>query len=234
MKVKFLQESEIENSANLLLKAYEEQFDLKPSPPVPVDEIVECCLEIDFRFNNLETLLDRKDVLGAIWIEDKKIVIDESLDPSINPLALGRFNFTLGHEAGHWILHRHHFLALSMQGGLFEQKTEPSIVCRDGDNAPEEWQANTFSSYLLMPQQMIFNVWEEINGTLRPQYISEDFNTKNNRGDKNFVPTVEIARQMSKRFNVSSQAMQIKLKKLGLLNTSLEANVLFDKWQNTH
>lgn len=233
MKIKFLQENEIENAANLLLKAYEDQFETKLVPPIPVDEIVECCLEIDFRFNNLEKMLQRKDVLGAIWIEDKKIVIDESLDPSTNPQITGRFNFTLAHEAGHWTLHRNHYLALSKQIGLFESKNDPSIICRDGDNAPEEWQANTFASYLLMPQQMIFNVWEEINGTMRPELISEGLNNRSQLADKNFASSVDIARQMSKIFGVSAQAMQIKLKKVGLLKTSIETSVLFEKWGST-
>jgi len=106
-------------------------------------------------------------------------------------------------------------------------------VCRDGDNAPEEWQANTFAAYLLMPQQMIFNAWEQTNGTLRPQYISQSINTNSQLGEKNFVSSVEIARQLSGIFNVSAQAMQIKLNKLGLLKTSSEPSALFDKWKST-
>ncbi len=46
---------------------------------------------------------------------------------------------------------------------------------------------------------------------MRPQLISEGFN-KNQLADKNFAVSVDIARQMSKIFGVSAQAMQIKLK----------------------
>lgn len=234
MRVKYLPENEIEISANQLLKHYERQFEIKLAPPVPVDEIVECCLEIDFRFNNLEKLLGSKGILGAIWIEDKKIVIDESLDPSNNPQITGRFNFTLAHEAGHWALHREHYLALAKQRGLFEQSNEPSIICRDGDNAPEEWQANTFASYLLMPQQMVFDAWERIYGTLRPQHISEELKPTDYKIDKDFIPSLQISRQLAKDFGVSAQAMQIRLKKLNLLKTSFEPNTLFNKWHAKH
>ena len=47
------------------------------------------------------------DILGAIFFDERRIVIDESLDPEENPSKEGRYRFTLAHEGGgHWRLHR--------------------------------------------------------------------------------------------------------------------------------
>jgi hypothetical protein len=49
------------------------------------------------------------DILGAIFFEQKRIVIDESLDPDENPAKEGRYRYTAAHEVGHWRLHRQLF-----------------------------------------------------------------------------------------------------------------------------
>ena len=47
------------------------------------------------------------DILGAIYFDERRIVIDESLDSEERPEFEGRYRFTLAHEgAGHWRLHR--------------------------------------------------------------------------------------------------------------------------------
>ena len=47
------------------------------------------------------------DILGAMFFDEDRIVIDESLDPEENPSKEGRYRFTLAHEGGgHWRLHR--------------------------------------------------------------------------------------------------------------------------------
>ncbi len=47
------------------------------------------------------------DTLGAIIFDERRIVIDESLDPEENAFKEGRYRFTLAHEGGgHWRLHR--------------------------------------------------------------------------------------------------------------------------------
>lgn len=230
MKVKFLPEKEIEVSANILLAGYEKQFGISLSPPIPVDEIAECHLELDLRFDDLCKLFGRTNVLGAIWIKDKKIKIDESLEPYANPRCLGRYRFTLSHELGHWCLHREFLLARSAQLSLFETSDAPSVICRAGDTAPEEWQANTFASYLLMPEQMIFDAWEEFHGNFSPVYTSgnTDFVNKN---PFNSRPSVtDVARRMAEKFEVSVQAMEIRLKSLNLLKNTAASPVLFSKY----
>ncbi len=230
MKVKFLPEKEIEVSANILLDGYKKQFDISLSPPIPVDEIAECHLELDLRFDDLCKLFRRTNVLGAIWIKDKRIKIDESLEPFANPLCLGRYRFTLSHELGHWCLHRDFLLARSAQLSLFDATNEPSVICRAGDTAPEEWQANTFASYLLMPEQMIFDAWEELHGNFSPVFTKGGANFINGNQFNSGVSTTGVARKMAEKFEVSVQAMEIRLKSLNLLKNTVASPVLFNKY----
>ena len=233
MKVKFLEEKAIEAEAALLLKAYEQQFDMRIAPPVPIEEIIECHLELDLRFGNLEIRFGRKEVLGAIWIKEKKIVVDESIDPTTYPAKNGRYRFTLGHEVGHWVLHRGYYFAQSLQFDLFGASDQPSIVCRNGDTAPIEWQANAFSACVLMPKELVQDAWEQKQGTLRPYDATDDVRVLSSKwsSGEDEVPIVQIAREMAGPFQVSPQAMQIKLTGLGLIQLHKESSALFDKWK---
>jgi hypothetical protein len=230
VKVKYLEESEIATEAALLIQGYEKQFDVRLSPPVPIDEIAECHLELDLRFVNLESNLNRKDVLGAIWIEEKRVAIDDSLDPTSYPFKAGRYRFTLAHEVGHWALHRSYFFARGQQSGLFGDANEPSIVCRDGDSQPIEWQANAFAAHVLMPKQMVYDAWEQQHGTLKPYDAADEVGCVASNGGVVNAPTVEISRRLAKHFHVSAQAMQIRLTGFGFIRLNKEATVLFEKW----
>lgn len=232
MKVKFLRPEEIESEANTLLGRYEQQFGLVASPPVPLDEIAECCLELDLKIVNLAQKLQRGDALGAIWIADKRVMIDESLDPSTAPAKLGRYRFTLAHEIGHWVLHRLLFLALLQQSSLFGTETEPSVICRAGDPQPIEWQANAFAAYALMPTEMVYNAWEQARGSLKPYIAADEIADLSAKWSlaEDHTPSVSAAREMAKHFQVSAQAMQIRLTGLGLIKLHEDAPELFNKW----
>ena len=96
------------------------------------------------------------DILGAMFFDERRIVIDESLDPEENPSKEGRYRFTLAHEGGgHWRLHRHLFAKDPAQTSLFGEPTPPSVVCRSSQaKEPIEWQADFYASCLLMPRDL--------------------------------------------------------------------------------
>jgi hypothetical protein len=81
------------------------------------------------------------DILGAIFFDDRRVVIDEGLDPEENPTKEGRYRFTLAHEGGgHWRLHRHLFAKDSAPRPLFETPSLPSVICRSSQaKEPIEW-----------------------------------------------------------------------------------------------
>src|SRR3712207_7120539 len=58
----------------------------------------------------------------------------------------GRFRFTIGHEVGHWELHRRHLQLQRSQDDLFQKRPEPSIVCRTSQQKERiELQADVFA-----------------------------------------------------------------------------------------
>lgn len=100
--VDYLSPQAIEREANALLASFETKHGKILSLETPLDEIVEFHLGLTCEMADL----GHEAILGQIDIEDKIIRINENLDTSAYPNKEGRFNYTLGHEAGHWVLHR--------------------------------------------------------------------------------------------------------------------------------
>ena len=85
------------------------------------------------------------DILGAIFFEQKRIVIDESLDPDANPAKEGRYRYTAAHEVGHWRLHRALFGRDPSQTSLLDANTA-SVICRTSQaKARIELQADLYA-----------------------------------------------------------------------------------------
>lgn len=230
MNVKFLPEAHIERAANELLFAYGQKFGEVAAPPVPAEEILECHLGLSLDFDDLRARFGDASILGAIWIDTEEVLIDQSLDPSADRRREGRCRFTVAHEAGHWVLHRHQLL--EVRGApLFDGKPEPSVICRDTARKPPiEQQADYFASFLLMPVEMVRRQWEAVTGR-HEAYVAED-EIAELRGRFNLTddaqPTVEIAKRMASVFRVSGQAMQIRLVGLKLILPQKPPPSLFD------
>lgn len=229
-KVRYLRRTEIENATLCLLAEYGRKYGEVVEPPIPVEEILEAHLGLTLDFENLAERLGLGDVLGATWIRGRRVLVDQSLDPTENPPKEGRYRFTLAHELGHWELHRHHFLSDVAQGQLFDEKREPSIVCRTSSRKdPMEWQADTFSGYLLMPEDMMLQAWKIRQGNCEPYIAKEEMTDLSARWGltEDSRPTVDVARELAREFNVSGQAMQIRLIGLGLIKTENPGPGLF-------
>jgi hypothetical protein len=159
--VPFLPETAIERDATALLTEYAHARGVSITPPIPIEDIVEKHLKLRIEFDDTHKLFriprdpDRgADILGAIFFDEARIVIDESLDPVERRGVEGRYRFTLAHEGGgHWRLHRWIFASDLAQAGLFVGPEAPSFICRSSEaKRPEEWQADFYASCLLMPQ----------------------------------------------------------------------------------
>lgn len=149
----------------------------------------------------------------------RTVIIDNSL------LKAGmerRYRYTMGHEAGHDILHRGYFLFNQDQQDMFNSISEPLIQCRavalNGKTKPVsewtdqdsmEWQANYLSSALLMPSFMV----KDLVDYLELQHFLF--------GDEAYIHGT------AKFFNVSRQAAEYRLKELGYIKvTDEEAPVI--------
>jgi hypothetical protein len=60
------------------------------------------------------------------------------------------------------------------RASLFDGSTEPTVICRSTRaKDPIEWQADFFSSCLLMPRRQVHDEWKECLGRTRPLLLSE-------------------------------------------------------------
>lgn len=175
------------------------------APPVPVEELLEVHLRLTFEIAGLRELFAAGDVLGAIWMADRTVRVDARLDPTVHPTMLGRYRYTLAHEAAHWCLHRRLFL---------RDTAAPAFVCRAAHaKRPVEWQADYFAAHLLMPSHLLRAAWEDWHGNLCPAAFGD------------LVAAEQFARPLAERFEVSAEAMRIRLEELELLQLRHEVVV---------
>lgn len=240
INVKFLPGQQIERDALGLLESYSHEQGIPIQVPIPVDEILETHLRLSLDFDDLQTVLGVPDVLGALWADKREVVIDESLVPEEHPEMEGRFNFSVGHEIGHWRLHRQYLASAGGQVAMFsDDEPKPTVICRTSQKKePIEWQADYFSSCLLMPRQCVLDAWSDRFGSLKPivyaDIAEQDWTKRPTRRGLKPVGLVlqsaieqtyephgyafeTIAKEFKSIFRVSTQAMRIRLENLGLL-----------------
>jgi hypothetical protein len=244
--VPFLSEKEIETSAALLLVDFgglRNGGSIKP--PVPIEEVLEKHLRLTLDFDDLHGKLriprdgEEPEVLGALWAASGEVFIDESLDPDEHPEREGRYRFTLAHEVGHWCLHKNYLTSPSQQeADLFGHGRPPTVICR-ASQAKEriERQADLFAASLLMPEGWVRIIWRELFSRSNPLVFSawqdSDWarphmgwrgagllaapvaDTFDPRAVEHFFYRASV--HMAPRFNVSVQAMRVRLEQLGLL-----------------
>ncbi len=136
------------------------------------------------------------------------VIIDTTLT---SDNQLNRYRYTAGHESGHWLLHRGYYYYDPNQLTFFEL-TSPYIKCRAtsldiyfgdthnwSDERWMEWQADKFSSCLLMPRAAVI--------VLMKNNESYGFDEE------------EIVLLTSETFKVSREAAYYRLKDLGIIKT---------------
>ena len=219
LKVPYLPDATIEASASALLAAYARRVGSPIRPPVPVESILQDHLRLHLGFDDLRTRLGVPDVLGAsIWTAVTWSSI-RTLDPDEHSSVLGRYQFTLAHEMGHWELHRALFEFQQRQEDLFDRPSAPSIVCRTSQAKERiELQADAFAAALLMPKAQVITHWQQLIDSgrrLRPGARQDEL--------------IEVAvRPLAKTFEVSAQAMRIRLEGLGCRREVEETASLFE------
>ncbi|MEX2670893.1 MAG: ImmA/IrrE family metallo-endopeptidase [Phycisphaeraceae bacterium] len=219
-KVPFLHQKSIEGHAQLLLDEWAEAHPPITEPPVPIEDMLELHLGLEFMLADLQGEYGSPDVLGAIWFGDRMVKVDQSLEPTNAPKMLGRYRFTIAHEVGHWRLHRQHLMEDPSAEFLFQEKCEPAFVCRSNANPPEEIQANAFAACVLMPRRLMFDAWAQWRGSEDPVAISEL--SMNDHQISEEAAMDKFCRPLAEQFEVSAQAMRYRLQKLELLVKKIE------------
>ena len=100
----------------------------------------------------------------------------------------GRLRFTLAHELAHYILHKRIFSGTGVAAALYNHDTDEDAT---------EWQANYLAKALLMPNGQVKRRFY----ALRPMCWSKH----------------EFVCKMAETFEVSKQAMEIRLKEFALI-----------------
>ena len=196
IEVPYLTDGEIEESAESLLDSFNRARQPILQPPVPLDDEILYFLGLRLHMDDLHArfgvprIAGRVDILAALWIEEREIRVDESLDPVENPEAEGRYYFSIGHEIGHWELHRHQIMATSAEPLLLVEHPSP-VVCRSQDlqvgsskqsygmrqqreaRTRMEFQANEFAACLLMPRALVQAVWQHKFGNSDPVFVED-------------------------------------------------------------
>jgi len=240
-KVPYLTPDAIEQDAAALLDEYARARGVVIVPPIPIEDILEKHLKLGIEFDDTHSLFGiprlgtAPDILGAMFFNEERIVLDESLDPEEHPAMEGRYRFTLAHEGGgHWRLHRRYFNANPGQAGLFAGPVPPSVICRSSQaKEPVEWQADFYASCLLMPRKLVFAAWDEMFPDRKQRVIAPIatinhpfvevtqmkllFGSKPMWTESINEALERIARPLAEQFLVSPIAMRIRLEKLGLL-----------------
>ena len=128
-------------------------------------------------------------VSGVLVVNDKAGTIGYNATQSVV-----RQRFTIAHEIGHYILH-----AAEAKDPLFIDKQYTASYRRDAASAKgediQEIQANSFAASLLMPEDLLLQELER----MRFDMVDED-----------------ALIQLSDKFEVSTQAMSIRLGGLGV------------------
>lgn len=126
---------------------------------------------------------------------------------------------------------------------MFDKENEkPAYVCRSTDKPRVEIQADRFSAFLLMPRNLVVAAWEKWRGNMTP-IVLEDLRARKGQilpaellryggresGDNAFDDRLLefAAKPLAVTFQVSAEAMRIRLETLNLLLRKKE-QTLFD------
>ena len=137
---------------NELLHKYAKDKGKPVRAPIDVENILEGYFKLDLVYIDLPDFIGVPDVLGATFIKDQRVFIDESL--MIEGQG-GRLAFTLAHEGGHWYLappahrdgagHRH-----AVRQGRRAQAAHHLLPLQPEEGA-RRVAADGFAAALLMP-----------------------------------------------------------------------------------
>ena len=166
MQVPFKSADEIEAEAPTTAQWYAHEKRQVITPPVPIEKLI-IVLGLHQEIHDLYKFLgvdqpNSGDLLGALCFATRTIHVHQGIDPEDCPWLEGRFNFTLGHEVGHWVLHRDEFIARTQQQSLFASAAAQAVICRRSEKTlPIEVQANRFASCLLLPRALVTKEWHD-------------------------------------------------------------------------
>lgn len=217
LHIPYLPDDEIENRANALTKEVVEDriqklhsFTDQYVDSFPINPFIyasSCGLGYD------NEVMEGAFQLGRLDIENNCVILNSMCQDNIN-----RYRFTMAHELGHYILHSSLF---KEQGVVSIGESEDTLSIRKCDYRKLEYQANKFASCLLMPQKLVQLLYAFYFERCIHQKYGDSFHALYyNPNQPETWPSYNcIVGNMAILLGVSLQAMGIRLKALGLLNS---------------
>lgn len=201
---------------------------LRNPAPVDIEGFIECYLGMTTDYQYLShngiylgmTVFNDTDKV-IVWSPDtnraeyvsakaRTVIVDNRL---LAESQRHRYRFTLGHEGGHDIFHSAFFHYDPNQMSFFGPQMAPMIQCRRdstkmsktdfrswNDHDRMEFQANRFSSAILMPKSAVELV------------------AQRHRKERSLVRNIAIVHDMVDTFDVSLEAATYRLKELGIVD----------------
>lgn len=195
---KYYSEQALESIARRTIKAYDSSLLLDNPRVIPIEDIIERDFGLSVEYQYIRkngrilgvTVFD-DDIVPIYDMELREYILMEFKRGTIIIDASllycfndGRLRFTCAHELAHWLIHQE----LYSGSGDIASMTENVKKSTDVDKAIE-WQADKLGSDLLMPSGQVNIAYYRLR-------------------DK----TNDIITALAEQFNVSNQAMEIKLK----------------------
>jgi hypothetical protein len=182
-----------EAQAAEVLLAFGQRFGWVASLPVPVERIVEDQFDLRILWEDLDEPPGEL-ILGALQPKTRTICLNERHQDLLLQF-IGPYQFTLGHELGHWLYDAGHPDQLSLLS-----ESDAAVFCRQPSQREvlspgrlREVNANKFAACLLMPAHLIRAAVRQPLGS-----------------------SVEEVRALAVSWGVSQSALRIRLEELGL------------------
>ena len=99
-RLKYLKNEVIEDVTAQRIREYESKVGVTVALPVPIEEIVEQVLGLDFDWDVIEEQPGER-ILGGLDVANRKILLNEA-HTALFEQKPGLLRSTIGHEAGHW------------------------------------------------------------------------------------------------------------------------------------
>ncbi|NQT23978.1 ImmA/IrrE family metallo-endopeptidase [candidate division KSB1 bacterium] len=202
LNVSWLPEADIESAA----QKFHFQYNLTE---LPID--IERVIESDLGINIIPQpgLRQLANTEGFITTDFSAIYIENEVYENYYP----RYRFTLAHEIGHYVLHRHYFSELNILN--LEDWLDFNENMSSSDNGRLEYQGYAFGGYLLVPTDSLETEYVYQFELERPKIIEA---ISGGLGQSVYKENVidDIANRLTSVFEVSSEVLTRRINKLNL------------------
>lgn len=210
--------SAIEDLASRRIAEYGARFSPLVGPPTPIDLVIERLFDLVLCWDDMR--VNGRTVFAGLRPEAREIVLNERVD--LLRSNRGFLRFTLGHELGHWELHVDHAL---LDGGRLFEAFPASIFLRCEASHGPIWVARSDLSQDgadSVPTDTP-RMAREVNRYAAAVLIPRDWLVEAVRAYG--VLTRTAVSDLAERFEVSFEAMRVRLEELGIAYVGKDGRV---------